>query len=340
MIGPSLEAKGGMATVIKNMYHFKGVDNFKVLNNWQENHRFLPFIKNCLFLRKKIRDENIDIVHFHVAQKGSFYRKSILLFLLPKKIKTIFHMHASQFDLFYQASSKVKKNYIRKSLNRVDLIVAVSENWKHFYKKITDTQIDFINNAVEVSGGNKYQPESQRILTLGRIGERKGTFDLIEVAKRIGKKYPNITFEVYGDGEIDKLKDLTAHMPNIKINGWINQKKKEQILQNTLLHFLPSYNEGLPMAILETMSCGIPNIATTVGGIPQLITDNEDGFLVKPGEIEIMCEKILHYLEVNQMVKTKISKKATEKIKNNYSLESYMSQWHNHYIRLMEKDLN
>lgn len=54
MIGPSMEAKGGMSTVIKNMYDYQGEDQFKVVSNWSENHRLLLFLKNCVTLRKKL----------------------------------------------------------------------------------------------------------------------------------------------------------------------------------------------------------------------------------------------------------------------------------------------
>lgn len=337
MIGPSMEAKGGMSTVIKNMYDYQGEDQFKVVSNWSENHRLLLFLKNCVTLRKKIKHENIDIVHLHVAQKGSFYRKSLLLFILPKNVKTVFHMHASQFDVFYQKKSKRKKKVIRRCFNKVDLIVAVSENWKNFYQNITDTPVRFIDNALKTPVDNKYQTTSKRILTLGRIGRRKGSYDLLKVAEIVGKAYPDIVFELYGDGEVEKFRRLASQLPNVKINGWLDQREKEQLLQISLMHFLPSYNEGLPMSVLETMSYGIPNLTTTIGGIPKLITDNEEGFLTNPGDIEGMSKKIFLYLEKSSAEKAQISEKSFKKIKKNFSLDNYMDQWHNIYISLMEQ---
>lgn len=335
MIGPSIDAKGGMSTVIKNMYEYEGEDQIKVVSNWHEKHRISLFLKNIFTIRKIIKEEKIDIVHFHVAQKGSFYRKSLLLFLLPKKVKSVFHIHASQFDLFYHEASRRKKRIIRKCLGRADLIVAVSESWQEFYQKITDTPVEFVNNAVKMPQENQYQTTAKRILTLGRIGERKGSYDLLKVAKIVGKSYPEVVFEVYGDGEIEHFRQLANQLSNVKINGWINQEEKSELFQHTLLHFLPSYNEGLPMAILETMSCGIPNVATTVGGIPQLIADNEDGFLTKPGNIEEMSKKILLYLEKNTTEKVEISEKAFTKIKKDFSLDSYMEKWHRIYVYLI-----
>lgn len=246
-------------------------------------------------------------------------------------------MHASQFDVFYQKKSKRKKKVIRRCFNKVDLIVAVSENWKNFYQNITDTPVRFIDNAVKTPVDNKYQTTSKRILTLGRIGRRKGSYDLLKVAEIVGKAYPDIVFELYGDGEVEKFRRLASQLPNVKINGWLDQREKEQLLQNSLMHFLPSYNEGLPMSVLETMSYGIPNLTTTIGGIPKLITDNEEGFLTNPGDIEGMSKKIFLYLEKSSAEKAQISEKSFKKIKKNFSLDNYMDQWHNIYISLMEQ---
>ncbi|AUB51777.1 glycosyltransferase [Enterococcus mundtii] len=337
MIGPSIDAKGGMSTVIKNMYEYEGEDQIKVVSNWHEKHRISLFLKNIFTIRKIIKEEEIDIVHFHVAQKGSFYRKSLLLFLLPKKVKSVFHIHASQFDLFYQEASRRRKRIIRKCLGRADLIVAVSESWQKFYQKITDTPVEFVNNAVKMPQENQYQTTAKRILTLGRIGERKGSYDLLKVAKIVGEFYPEVVFELYGDGEVEHFRQLTRQLPNIKINGWVDQEEKDELFQRTLLHFLPSYNEGLPMAILETMSYGIPNITTNVGGIPQLIENNEDGLLTEPGDVEEMSHKILQYLEKDATEKARFSEKAFKKVKMDFSLDSYMEKWHRIYVRLMSQ---
>lgn len=337
MIGPSIDAKGGMSTVIKNMYEYEGEDQIKVVSNWHEKHRISLFLKNIFTIRKIIKEEKIDIVHFHVAQKGSFYRKSLLLFLLPRKAKSVFHIHASQFNLFYHEASRRKKRIIRKCLGRADLIVAVSESWQKFYQKITDTPVEFVNNAVKMPQENQYQTTAKRILTLGRIGERKGSYDLLKVAKIVGEFYPEVVFELYGDGEVEHFRQLTRQLPNIKINGWVDQEEKDELFQRTLLHFLPSYNEGLPMAILETMSYGIPNITTNVGGIPQLIENNEDGLLTEPGDVEEMSHKILQYLGKAATEKARFSEKAFKKVKKGFSLDSYMEKWHRIYVRLMSQ---
>lgn len=113
MVGPKSDSKGGIATVIANFKeYYSGENQVSYLATWTEKHKFSTGIKAVLTLRKIIRKNKIDVVHFHVAQKSSFYRKALLAKLVPRRTKVIFHMHASQFDTFYKlAGKKAKKRF-------------------------------------------------------------------------------------------------------------------------------------------------------------------------------------------------------------------------------------
>jgi glycosyltransferase involved in cell wall biosynthesis len=68
--------------------------------------------------------------------------------------------------------------------------------------------------------------------------------------------------------------------------GWIDSDKRNELLLKADLFILPSYNEALPMALLEAMAWGLPVIVTPVGGIPEVVTADENGLLVTPGDIQ------------------------------------------------------
>ncbi|MEL7227669.1 MAG: glycosyltransferase family 4 protein, partial [Cyanobacteria bacterium J06576_12] len=72
----------------------------------------------------------------------------------------------------------------------------------------------------------------------------------------------------------------------VKFLGWINPAERNQLLQRANAFVLPSYNEGLPMAMLEAMAWALPTISTPVGGIPEFLDDGETGYLVEPGDVE------------------------------------------------------
>lgn len=179
--------------------------------------------------------------------------------------------------------------------------------------------------------------DSTTIVTFGKIGKRKGSYDLLKVAKEIGNEFPNIHFVLYGDGETEKIaQQIEAdQVNNVSLGGWIDQAKKEEVLKNMILHFLPSYHEGLPMAILETMAAGIPNLSTTVGGIPEAIFHEENGLLTKAGDHTDMVNQLYLFLQ-NRVVQEKYGECARKTIKKEFSIETYHEKWSFLYMELMK----
>lgn len=335
MVGPNAESKGGIATVIRNFKKYYTDNKVIYFDSWVENKRMSSGVQALFKLKKKIKQEQIDIVHFHVAQKGSFYRKALLAKRVRKQTKVIFHMHASQFDTFYAEVNPKMKKYIRKTLDQLDGVVVLSEEWAQFYRTITTTNITIIENAVKVSKSIQYDSCSKKIITLGRIGKRKGSYDILALAERIAPIFPEITFTLYGDGEIDKLaKQIKKkEIKNIYLGGWVTKSDQEEIIRGSLLHLLPSYQEGLPMSILETMSFGIPNLSTTVGGIPQVVKDGENSMATNPGDIDAMFKRLSYFLE-NKDVREFYSTEAYKTIKSEFSLVSYFKKWNEFYKNL------
>lgn len=220
----------------------------------------------------------------------------------------------------------------------MDGIVVLSTEWATFYQTLTQTPITIIANAVELPKQYKYHSQSKQIITLGRLGERKGTYDILKLAGVIQSRFPDIQFTLYGDGEqgkvqqeIDRLK-----LTNVRLGGWLALADRNTVIQESLLHLLPSYQEGLPMAILETMAYGIPNLATNVGGIPQVIENHVNGDLVTPGDDAGLVQQLSDFLG-SQMRRETYSRNARQTINDCFSLQQYFSRWHQFYQRIMNE---
>lgn len=339
MVGPEPKGKGGMSTVLKNfqLYPEELSDaEMDYLYSWTERHRLLTAITSIMQFLFQTRKKNYQIIHFHVAQDGSFYRKALMCVLAPKKSKIIFHMHSSHFDRFYNERNNFLKKKIRKVLNRVDLIVALSPEWQTFYQTLTSSEVVVVNNAVYLPKDNQYNSESKKILSFGRIGHRKGSYDILEVAQKVYQSDQEIRFILYGDGEIAKFEKMIfdRQLVNIEIGEWLSNPA--EVFDDCGLHLLPSYHEGVPMAILETMAYGIPNLSTTVGGIPQVIVDNENGYLVEPGDIDRIHDKILTFFATDKQ-RVSLSEHARSTIKKDYSFATYFKKWQELYADLVSQ---
>ncbi|GAB4031193.1 glycosyltransferase family 4 protein [Spirosoma jeollabukense] len=296
-IGPNYkDHKGGMGAVV-DVYQ-KNITNFKFLASYEGNYSSLtniPFfiIAFVKYLRLLIIDKDIKVIHMHGASYGSFYRK-FLFFAAAKYFfskKVVYHLHAAEFHVFYKNSDFLSKKMIASLINNSDSIVVLSTRWSNYVKETFNPKyILVVNNPIEMPGNNfTYSADNQvKLLFMGRIGQRKGLFDLLDVLTENHDRYVNrLSLQIGGDGEVDKLKSyIQSNNLNDSVNyiGWANGDLKHRALSDCDVLILPSYNEGLPIAILEAMSYGKAIIATNVGGIPEVVKEGSNGFLIEPGD--------------------------------------------------------
>lgn len=319
LISPSLKNKGGISTVVKNILEDKNEKYNCIHVSTQKDGFFLIkiaiFIISYFKILYLLKCKKIDLVHVHIAEKGSFTRKNILIKMCKKfNKKVILHHHGAEFVDWFENEKENKKDKIVDLLEQVDLNVVLSNQIKEQYVKYFN-----LKNLIVLYNGTKpreylYNSNGTIVLFLGRIGKRKGAFDLLESIKTLDcdllSKYK---FYFCGDGEIKKLKKqvIENNLENrVKVCGWINQKQKNEIFKETVLNVLPSYNEGLPMSILECMSYGIPCLSTKIAAIPEVI-DEKCGKTIEPGDINALCVSITQMLY-------------DESLRNSYSKNSYV----------------
>ncbi|MGX1191844.1 glycosyltransferase family 4 protein [Metabacillus sp. SLBN-84] len=331
MIGSHLRVTGGITTVLRN-YEEAGLSkkvNLEHLPTYLGSKNVINILyfvlQYCrLVFKLFFINRTYDVAHIHMSYRGSFIRKMLIINLLHKKnIPIILHMHGSQFEKFYNESSIKMQNIIKSTLNKTTLIIALGDQWKKYYEGLSTAKVVSLDNAVFPKKESDKDTDKLYISTMGILSERKGTYDLIEAASKIkGQINPEYKFLIAGDGEIDKvkrkIKDLNLEDMFV-IPGWISdQSKIEEIYRNSILYVLPSYNEGMPMSVLEAMSYGLPVITTNVGSITSVV-DEENGFILKPGDIDSLAECLLFLLN-NTSLHEKYKKNNMKKIEEKYNI--------------------
>lgn len=335
VIGSSLKDKGGIVTVMRNIeeselnqkYNFIHIDTYITSNFLIKT---LIYIKGLMKLLININ--KIDIAHIHMSYKGSLYRKSIIIHLLKLfNKKVIVHIHGSCFKEFYNELSKNGRQYCKNTLNKVDKIIVLSESWKEFFETIVDDKkIIVIKNSVLINKKQILREKKEKctFVFLGRQGKRKGIYDLLDVAEQLKEECNNFDIVIAGDGEIDNVNRIIKEkrLQNIITNrGWVNSKEKDELLRKADVFILPSYNEGLPMSILEAMSYKIPCIATKVGGIEEIINNGEDGFLFEPGNKNKIYE-YMRYMISNINKRLEMGEKAFCNVEKNFNQKNELKK--------------
>ncbi|MGU9047070.1 glycosyltransferase family 4 protein [Clostridium perfringens] len=331
-IGPSpTKSKGGMATVIN------GIMIDTILNSKQSiflhesycdgniifrlAYSILAFIK-FIFIYK-----DFDIFHIHMASYGSTFRKGYYIrFLKKKNKKIILHVHGAEYLVFYNKLNDKKKESVKNIWKCCDSIIALSEEWRGQFKKIFNhNNIVVINNGIDTEQYKKGKcnlvKQKNNFLFLGRLGRRKGTYDIVEAIKKVVIKYPDVLVYMAGDGEIEQIKKIVIKSnleKNIKIVGWINFNQKIELFKKCSTIILPSYNEGLPMTLLEGMAAGKAIISTNVGGIPELVKNEVNGLIINPGNIDDLHKCICKIIEDEEFI-IECSKNNLNKINKEFS---------------------
>lgn len=285
--------------------------------------------------------EHVSLVHCHSAMRGSFWRKSCFaelgrLFGKP----VLLHLHGSELKVFYDGLPNWGRKVFGKQLERAAVVLVLSESWRQFVQHVApNAKIEVLPNYVLLPTldpkRSSVQHDPVRILFLGRIGQRKGVYDLLHAVRGINVRGIRIHLTIGGDGEIDTARRVADELglhALIDFPGWISGERKHEYFMQTDLYVLPSHNEGLPLSVLEAMSYGLPVVTTNVGGVPELVRDGEDGFLITPGDIEAL-ENAICRMVLNPDLRKSMGASARTRVEEKYSRERVLPQLDELYDR-------
>lgn len=177
--------------------------------------------------------------------------------------------------------------------------------------------------------------EAKVFLTLASLTEKKGHAFLLAALKKLP-----CDFDAYfvGSGpEEDSLRELCKKMGLYnKVHFEGHKTDVMEYLSKSDIFILPSLWEGLPVALMEAMACGLPCIASRVGGVPELISHETDGILVAPKNVEQMAQNLVK-LVYDPALRRKLGKNARKKIEDMFSTEKMIKQIEKTYLAYAER---
>jgi glycosyltransferase involved in cell wall biosynthesis len=329
MVGPVPPQVGGMETFIYDLLNSSLKNHYKIvhLNTSKPLIKRRPIFKaptgyaasfkrnilitaisysySFFFILKFIAillRKHICIVHLHTIAYTSFWEKCPYILLAKLfRIRIVMHVHAPQFHDFYYGSNRMIRRLIRYFFSRCDAVVVLSDSWQKFFREFVDEKLlHIVPNGIDLA---QYQPlekyQEPTVVYLGELSQRKGIYDLLRAAVIIQSHGLAVRYHIIGPGEIDIATEVAQRLSIDNDMVFLGPKtgyEKSQLLGQSWLLVLPSYAEGLPIAVLEGMACGLPIVSTTVGGIPELIKNDVNGYLVKPGDVRELSDCIVKIL--------------------------------------------
>lgn len=145
--------------------------------------------------------------------------------------------------------------------------------------------------------------DTPRLVCVGRLCEQKGQLILLEAARQLSDRGIHFDLVLAGDGEmraeLEAQISLYGLKERVRITGWISSQQVRHELQAARAMVLPSFAEGLPVVIMEAMALERPVVSTTVAGIPELVRQGVDGWLVAPGDVDSLAQALAQVLSTD-----------------------------------------
>ena len=336
MLGTSFETHGGISSVV-NAYRAAGLFArwpIEYVQTHCDRSRFAKWscaigaFFSMLFL---IVRHPRAVLHVHAASRTSFWRKAVLMSLARLAgWPIVFHLHGGGFARFYEQECRPwQRRIVRAFLDRAACIITVSERWQAWMHTVTtNPRITTIPNPVHVPQQVPVERPGALVAFVGRIEQAKGVFDLIEAVNEVRETIPTVRLEFAGDGDIEgALRHVAIRgiRANVHFSGWLSPRRREELLARATVFVLPSHAEGLPMSLLEAMAAGCPVIASNVGGIPDLVTNEVNGLLVPPGDRDALA-LALHRLLVDRELADRLGHEARATVRRRFTTEHALAR--------------
>ena len=301
------------------LVHFKGL---------KDNLRLVTYVISLFFtLIKIVKKYKIDIIHAHSVIPTGLVGVIVAKIMRCPSVITSHGMDINNFD-----TKSIYGHLISFSLNHCDKVISVSGDLAETMKSlgITEDKIVILRNAVDTELFKPFKNMELRykyaigeneilILFVGYLDTFKGIFELIDAFYEINKKNKNVKLMMVGTGpKKDEIKKKVSKL-NLEdfviFTGKISPVEMYNYYQAADIFVLPSYTEGLPISVLEAMACGLPIVTTNVGGIPEVIEDGLNGFIINSKDENELREK-LKILIKNKGLREKFGNKSIEIIHN------------------------
>jgi len=346
MVGTALDGRGGVAAIL-SVLRAGGLFERETVH-YVSTHReggalaklchagvgLWATLATCLLRRPAI-------VHAHASSGASFVRKSLVLLLARASgCKTIFHLHGGTFrEYALERSGALMRRWIRHTLERSSLVIALSDSWAVFIESFAPkARVAVVPNAVPLPAARTVavptSPASQagetetavpgRILFLGRLEVAKGTAELLDAVTQLAPRFPQLRLVMGGSGDLDGFRGQAAQRGiagHIDLPGWLDAAARDAELARASVFCLPSHAEGLPMALLEAMAAGKAVVASSVGGIPELVHDGENGLLVAPRDGAALAQALARLL-ADEGLRSRLGASARKTVEAQYSTQA------------------
>lgn len=315
---------------------------FKIYGAIKKGIPGMPFLFHCLPYFSK---NYYDIIHCQFGPNGNIGAEMKELGITNAKLVTTFHGYDIRLGLSQGGDIYAPLK------EKGDLFLAISrynrrqlEEMGFDLAKIVDHPVGIDIEKFKYSASGAPRPDGEiRIISIARLVKEKGLEYAIKAIAILAAKNPGlkIKYEIIGEGNLrEKLQALAAEeglSDTITFTGGMDQDYISSRLAESDIFLLSSVEEALSVALMEALASGLPAVATKVGGVPEVVKEDESGYLVQPGDPEAMAEK-LDILVKNPGMRREMGMAGRKSVEEKYDIRKLNERLVELYRSLLAED--
>ena len=284
------------------------------------------------------------LVYLPVARnRVGFLRDA--LFLLPARLTrrhVVVHFHSWDFEEFRRRERAWMRVLIGLAFGRNTHVIVLADSLRGAFGALVQSEhVHVVANGVRDTGlGLPAGERPPTVLHLSTLWTEKGAFDVLELARRSRSKQSGARFVLagpwYDDAERGEAEELVRREElddRVEFTGPVRGASKDQLLRDAAVVLLPSRWEGQPLVLLEAFAAGTPVVASRVGAVPDTVADGVEGFLVEPGNVAQMEDRVTKLLG-DPDLRSEFGEAARRRYEADYSVERFGTQMTELLVRI------
>ncbi len=313
ILGPHRAAVSGVSTHVNLLMDSTLADDFEVVHFQVGSEgrkegaagRFMRLLLSPLFLAATIVFRHVSLVHINTSLNRRAYWRDLAYLAVSKMLgaRVVYQVHGGALPQRFFAGSKFLTALLRSTLKAPDLVVVLAQVELEAYRNfVPEQRVVALPNGIDcrpygaVPTVQSDEGQPLRMVYIGRIAREKGLYETLQGLRLAHELGVDARLAIAGSGDEEPRLRRYAQALGIAgrtcFVGPVFGSDKVKLLAGADVMVLPSYSEGLPYALLESMAAGIPVIATPVGAIPDVVTDGIHGFLIPPRDGKAIAESL------------------------------------------------
>ena len=284
--------------------------------------------------RRMLRQGKYDVLHLCTSASISLLKDLVMLGVARKHhVRTVVHFHFGRIPEVRRAGNWEWK-LLRRVIDKADMAVpidrmsldALTPSWSDKVCYLPNPVAQVVSDFVRANANNR-QRDERMVFFAGHCIKTKGVYELVNACKQL--KDVRLVLAGHIDDNVRReLLGMAGNEPWLEIKGELPHEEILRLMMLCGIYVLPSYTEGFPNVMLESMACGCAIVATTVGAIPEMIGEENGrryGLLVPPQDTERLIEALRTLLDDNDL-RESCRRNALQRVNERYNIESVWSK--------------